>query len=104
MDFYLDGEILYRKSFDGTLLRCLDEAEAKDALREVHEGICSTHASGHMMARKIQRVDYFWMKLEKDCMNYVCKCQIHGDKINAPSVPPSCHTARESVALRRPSL
>ena len=90
MGFYLDGEILYKKSSDITLLRCLDEAEARDALREVHEGICSTHPIGHMMARKIQRVDYFWMTLEKDCMGYVrkChKCQIHSDKINAPSAP-----------------
>ncbi|KAL9368143.1 hypothetical protein Peur_039342 [Populus x canadensis] len=31
MDFYLDGEILYKKSSDGTLLRCLDEFEAKSA-------------------------------------------------------------------------
>jgi len=53
MNFYLDGEILYKKSFDGTLLRCLDEVEAKNALREVHERICSTHANGHVMARKI---------------------------------------------------
>ena len=74
MDFYLDGEILYKKSSDGTLLRCFDEVEAKNALREVHEGICSTHASGHVMARKIQRVGYFWMTLEKDCIKYVRKC------------------------------
>ena len=59
MNFYLDWEILYNKSSNGTLLRCLDEVEAKNALQEVHEGICSTYASGHIMARKIQRVDYF---------------------------------------------
>jgi len=28
-DFYLDGEILNKKSSDGTLLRCLDDVEAK---------------------------------------------------------------------------
>jgi hypothetical protein len=59
MDFYPDGEILYKKSSDRTLLRCLDEVEAKNALWEVHEDICSTHASGNIMARKIQRVGYF---------------------------------------------
>jgi hypothetical protein len=90
MDFHLDGELLYKKSSDGTLLRCLDEAKAKDALWEVYEGICSTHTSGHVMARKIQRVGYFWMILEKDCINYVrkChKCQVYSDKINAPPIP-----------------
>jgi hypothetical protein len=29
MDFYLDGETLYKKSSDGTLLRYLDDVEAK---------------------------------------------------------------------------
>jgi hypothetical protein len=59
MDFYLDGEVLYKRSFDGTLQRCLNEANARIALQEVHKGICSTHVSGHMIARKIQRVGYF---------------------------------------------
>jgi hypothetical protein len=90
MDFYLDGEILYKRSFDGTLLMCLNETDARNALREVCEGICSTHANRHMIARKIQRADYFWMTLEKDCINYVrkChKCQMHSDKVNAPPTP-----------------
>ncbi|KAG5226363.1 RNA-directed DNA polymerase (Reverse transcriptase), Ribonuclease [Salix suchowensis] len=38
MDFYLDGEVLYKRSSDGTLLRCLDENEARDALRENFNG------------------------------------------------------------------
>ncbi|XP_073264252.1 uncharacterized protein [Populus alba] len=66
------------------------EYEAKNTLREVHEGICSTHASGQVMARKIQRAGYFWMTLEKDCIDYVrkChKCQVYSDKINAPPAP-----------------
>ena len=29
MDFNLDEETLYKKSFDRTLLRCLDDVEAK---------------------------------------------------------------------------
>ncbi|XP_061965340.1 uncharacterized protein LOC133689500 [Populus nigra] len=90
MEFYLDGEILYKRSFNGTLLRCLDEIEAKVALQQIHEGICATHASGHMMARQLQRSGYFWMTMEKDCIDYVrkChKCQVYSDKINAPPAP-----------------
>ena len=87
MDFYLDGEVLYKRSSDGTLLRCLDGVEAINALREVHKRIRSTHTNRHMMARKMQRNGYFWRTLEKDCIDYVrkChKCQARGDKINAP--------------------
>jgi hypothetical protein len=43
-----------------------------------------------MVARKIQRAGYFWMMLEKDCIDYVrkChKCQVHNDKVNAPLAP-----------------
>ncbi|KAL9403880.1 hypothetical protein Peur_000852 [Populus x canadensis] len=29
MDFNLDGKTLYKKSYDRTLLRCLDDVEAK---------------------------------------------------------------------------
>jgi hypothetical protein len=90
MDFYLDGEVLYKRSFDKTLLRYLNGVDARNVLREVHERICSTHTSRHMIARKIQRAGYFWMTLEKDCIDYVrkChKCQVYSDKINAPSAP-----------------
>jgi hypothetical protein len=36
MDFYLDGETLYKKSSDWTLLRCLDNVEAKGG-EEIYE-------------------------------------------------------------------
>ena len=76
MEFYLDEEIQCKRSFNGTVLRCLDEITAKVALQELHEGICATHARGHMMARQINpkannkhqfilvAIDYFtkWVK------------------------------------------
>jgi len=79
-----------KRSFDGILLRCLNENEIEQALKEVHEGICATHANGHTMAKQIQRSGYFWLTMERDCIDYVrkChKCQIYGDKINAPPTP-----------------
>jgi len=54
MDYCLDVVILYKRSLHGTLLRCLSEKEAKQALQEVHEGICATHGNGHIMAKQIQ--------------------------------------------------
>jgi hypothetical protein len=38
MDFYLDGEILYKRSFNRTLLRCLNEVDARNVLQEVYKG------------------------------------------------------------------
>ena len=37
MDFYLDGGTLYKKSFDGTLLRCLDDVEVKKVLKKIYQ-------------------------------------------------------------------
>jgi len=53
MDYYLHAKVLYKKSSDGILLRCFNGAGAKKALQKAHEGICATHASGHMTTRQI---------------------------------------------------
>ena len=83
----MDGDILYKKSKDQTLLRCVDTNEAKKIVHEIHERVCGTHASGHVMARQIMRAGYYWMTLENDYISYVrkChKCQIYTEKIHVP--------------------
>ncbi|KAA3462219.1 RNA-directed DNA polymerase (Reverse transcriptase), Ribonuclease H [Gossypium australe] len=70
-EYVLDGEVLYKRRKDQVLLRCVDAVEAKKILKEVHEGVCRTHAKG-------------------DCINYAkrChKCQIYGDKIHVSLSP-----------------
>ncbi|KAA3468975.1 RNA-directed DNA polymerase (Reverse transcriptase), Ribonuclease H [Gossypium australe] len=89
-DFFLDGEILYKRRKDQVLLRCVDAVEAKKILEEVHEGVCGTHANGFTMARQINRFGYYWSTMEGDCISYAkkCyKCQIYGDKIHVPPSP-----------------
>ncbi|XP_059277863.1 uncharacterized protein LOC132032067 [Lycium ferocissimum] len=39
-------DTLYRRSFEGILLRCLGEDEAVQALQEAHSGVCGSHQSG----------------------------------------------------------
>jgi hypothetical protein len=72
IDYYLNKEVLYKRSFNRTLVKCLNEADTTNVLQEIHEGICSTHANRHMMARKIQKASYFWMMLERDVINVRC--------------------------------
>ena len=87
MGFFLDGDILYKKSKDQILLRCVDADKAKKIVHEIHEEVCGTHASVHIMTRQIMRAGYYWMILENDCINYVRKyhkCQIYADKIHVP--------------------
>ena len=51
MGFFLDGEVLYKKSKDQILLRCVDAKEAKKIVHEIHEGVCGTYANGHVQGR-----------------------------------------------------
>ncbi|PKI56458.1 hypothetical protein CRG98_023096 [Punica granatum] len=57
--YFLSGEVLYRRSFDATLLRCVDEIEAQRLMGEIHEGSCGPHMSGLMLAKKLLRLGYF---------------------------------------------
>ncbi|XP_057952939.1 uncharacterized protein LOC131147187 [Malania oleifera] len=98
--FFLDGEILYKRNYDMALVRCVEAQEARQVMHEVHEGVCGTHVGGHSLARKILRSGYYWMTMEKDCINYArkChKCQVYGDRIQVPPAP--LHVLSRTLAL-----
>ncbi|XP_075082447.1 uncharacterized protein LOC142166838 [Nicotiana tabacum] len=57
--FFLDGEVLYKRTPDLGLLRCVDAAEATRLLEDIHAGTCVPHMSGFMLAKKILRAGYF---------------------------------------------
>ncbi|XP_058725548.1 uncharacterized protein LOC131596828 [Vicia villosa] len=86
-NFFLNGDVLYKRNFDLVLLRCVEKTEADMLMQEIHEGSFGTHANGHAMAKKILRASYYWLTLESDCFKFArkChKCQIHADKIHVP--------------------
>ena len=58
-NFYLNGEVLYKRNFDLVLLRCVDRHETDLLLTEVHEGSFGTHSNGHAMAKKMLRSGYY---------------------------------------------
>ncbi|PKI75923.1 hypothetical protein CRG98_003684 [Punica granatum] len=68
--YFLSGEILYRRSFDSTLLRCIDEHESRRLMEEVHGGNCGPHMNGLMLAKKIMRLGYYWSTMETDCVKH----------------------------------
>ncbi|PKI78863.1 hypothetical protein CRG98_000724, partial [Punica granatum] len=69
-NFFLSGETLYRRSFDATLLRCVDENEAQRLMEEVHEGNCGPHMNGLKLAKKLMRLGYFWSTMETDYVKH----------------------------------
>uniref|UniRef100_A0A2N9GNQ3 Uncharacterized protein n=1 Tax=Fagus sylvatica TaxID=28930 RepID=A0A2N9GNQ3_FAGSY len=91
--FFLSGEILYKRTHDATLLRCVDAEEANRLIQEMHAGLMGAHANGPFLARKIMRVGYYWLTMERDCIRHVqmChKCQMYQNCKNAP--PQYLHT------------
>ncbi|GKV04930.1 hypothetical protein SLEP1_g17015 [Rubroshorea leprosula] len=81
---------LYRRSFDGVLLRCLDGDESSQVVEEAHSGICGAHQSGPKLHYRIRRMGYYWPTMVKDCMEYAKKCeacQFHANFIHQPPEP-----------------
>jgi hypothetical protein len=49
LKYMLLDDDLYRRSIDGMLLKCLGDEHAKEAVREVHDGICGAHQLAYKM-------------------------------------------------------
>ena len=57
--FCLLHGILYKRSFSGSLLRCLRPEKTDYVLREIHEGIYKNHSRARSLVRKTVYQDYF---------------------------------------------
>ena len=53
LNFFLSGEVLYRRTPEWGLLRCVDVVEAVKLIEQMYDGVCSTHMNGLTLARKI---------------------------------------------------
>ncbi|XP_076920860.1 uncharacterized protein LOC143582114 [Bidens hawaiensis] len=64
LNYTIQCDILYRRSYLGPLLRCVDPQDADYLLREIHEGICGVHAGPRMVVAKIMNTGY----IGQECM------------------------------------
>ncbi|XP_073061884.1 uncharacterized protein [Primulina eburnea] len=46
------NDVLYMRSYQGPLLKCLSENELEYVLREIHEGCCGEHLGGTALSQK----------------------------------------------------
>ncbi|XP_070044826.1 uncharacterized protein [Nicotiana tomentosiformis] len=72
--FFQSRGILYRRTPDLGLLRCVDAKKASRLLEEIHVGTCGPHMNGFTLAKQILRAGYFWMTMKTECIKYVQKC------------------------------
>ncbi|XP_075475618.1 uncharacterized protein LOC142507486 [Primulina tabacum] len=69
--FDLLNNILYRRSFQGPLLKCLSEGEVEYVLREINEGCCAEHLGGISLARKTMLAGFWWPTLSQNSTRVV---------------------------------
>ncbi|XP_024020806.1 uncharacterized protein LOC112091411 [Morus notabilis] len=72
--YFTEGNILFRKGFNGEPLRCLSNAEAQKALQEVHAGECRERQGKKKLYRQLLGMGYYWPAMAKDASTYVCSC------------------------------
>ncbi|XP_022007735.1 uncharacterized protein LOC110907003 [Helianthus annuus] len=85
--YQMVDRILYRKSYLGPLLRCVDPEDANYLIREVHESICGIHAGPRMVVAKVMNVGYYWPGMHLDAVKILRKCsgyQRHAPKTMRP--------------------
>ena len=67
-------EILFRKNYDGVLLRCLEKEDVRKVMIELHDEPAKGHFFGDTIAHKILRDGYYWPTLFKYAHAHVRKC------------------------------
>ena len=88
--FFLSGEVLYKRNHNSTLLQCVDASKANHLMEEMHEVLLGANANKPLLAHKIMRASYYWLTMENDCIKHVrtCHpCQAYQDRKNVPPQP-----------------
>jgi hypothetical protein len=67
--------MLYRRTIDGLLLRCLGDDEAMIAMGEMHAGMCGAHQPTHKMRWALRRAGMYWPTMLQDCFRYYKGCE-----------------------------
>ncbi|XP_022003508.1 uncharacterized protein LOC110900962 [Helianthus annuus] len=75
----VDGE-LYRRSYLGPSLKCIDMEEAKYVIREIHEGICGMHSGPRTVVAKAMNAGFYWPRMYETASEEIKRCdncQVH---------------------------
>ncbi|XP_073119830.1 uncharacterized protein [Henckelia pumila] len=73
--FTLINEKLYRRSFQGPLLRFLAQGEVRYVLQEIHEGYCGDHGGALSLVRRTLLAGYWWPTLQQDARQPAAELQ-----------------------------
>ncbi|XP_026383390.1 uncharacterized protein LOC113278878 [Papaver somniferum] len=69
-----DG-VIYKKSFLGTLLRCLSRGEGYRILKDIHYGDAGNHSGMRLLADKAKMQGYYWPQMIQDPTRMSRRCE-----------------------------
>src|ERR1044071_8198016 len=75
LHYEVNDGILYRRSYLGPLLRCVDSAEATYLIKDIHKGSCRLHAGPRMVVAKLMNAGYYWPEMHMDAVAELRKCK-----------------------------
>ena len=79
---------LYKRSFSGPYLRCVNLAEAKYVLAELHEGECGNHSEARSLANIAITTRYYWPTMREDSRSHERRCDKCQRHAQVPRQPP----------------
>lgn len=80
LNYQVQDGILYRRSFLGPLLRCVDAENTNYLIREIHEGNCVFHAGQRIVVAKQMYEGNYWPGMHIDAIREIRmgdSCQRH---------------------------
>ncbi|KAL5785135.1 hypothetical protein ACOSQ2_007527 [Xanthoceras sorbifolium] len=69
----IEGQ-LYKRSYSGPYLKCLDPVEAQQVLKDLHEGQCGNHSAGRSLANRAITAGYYWPTMRSESHDLVKRC------------------------------
>ena len=65
---------MFKRSLNGSYLKCLTTEQGQYVLAELHEGICDNHAGGRTLVHRAHTQGYYWPTMKSDTADYVRQC------------------------------
>jgi reverse gyrase len=71
LQYVMERGRLYRRSYLGPLMKCVNEVEANYVIREIHEGICGMYARPKSIVAKAMKAGFFWQGMYQTALEVV---------------------------------
>ena len=85
--YVLIDEVLYKRVFSKSYLRCLAPDKSNYVLKEIHEGACGNHSRARALVHKVVRAGYYWLTIQANAKAYVKVCDQCQHFNNIPRQP-----------------